>query len=78
MNIKINIVELASELADKDLILSYGNEGGKNRFPNGIVKDVEAEVIEYTDEAQDFFNERYDYWWDFLYNIKINDDENRM
>lgn len=80
MNIKINIVELSSELADRDLILSYGDEGGKNRFPNGIVKFIDEyeDITEYTDEAQDFFNERYDYWWDYLYNIKINDDENRM
>ncbi len=44
---------------------------------NGIVRDIEGdeEMTEYTDEAQDFFNFRYDYWWDFLYNQKIGDDE---
>ena len=78
MNITINIIEVASELADKDLILSYGDEGGKNRFPNGIVKfidDDDEDMTEYTDEAQEFFNRRYDYWWDFLYDQKIGGDE---
>lgn len=77
MNIKINIIEVASDLADRDLITAFGGEGGKNRFPNGIVRDVEAEddMTEYTEEAQDFFNERYDYWWDYLYDQKVGDDE---
>jgi len=78
MNITINILEVASELADKDLIFSYGDEGGKYRFPNGIVREVIEggyEITEYTDEAQDFFNARYDYWWDFLYDQKIGEDE---
>lgn len=77
MNIRINIIEVASELADKDLILSYGDEGGKNRFPNGIVRNIDADedMTEYTDEAQEFFNRRYDYWWDFLYDQNVGDDE---
>ena len=77
MNITINILEVASELADKDLILSYGDVGGKYRFPNGIVRNIDADedMTEYTDEAQDFFNARYDYWWDFLYDLKIGEDE---
>jgi hypothetical protein len=74
MNITINIIEVASELADKDLIIAFGGEGGKNRFPNGIVEDQEG-IDVYTEEAQDFFNERYDYWWDFLYDQKIGADE---
>ena len=77
MNIKINIIEVASDLADRDLITAFGDVGGKNRFPNGIVRDVEGEedITEYTEEAQDFFNERYDYWWDYLYAQKVGDDE---
>ena len=74
MNITINILEVASELADKDLILAYGDDGGKNRFPNGILTDLE-DGTSYTDEAQDFFNQRYDYWWDFLYDQKVGDEE---
>ena len=70
MNITVNILEVASELADKDLILSYGDEGAKYRFPNGILTDLE-DGTSYTDEAQDFFNNRYDYWYDFLWDLKI-------
>jgi hypothetical protein len=70
MNITVNILEVASELADKDLILSYGDEGAKYRFPNGIITDLE-DGTSYTEEAQDFFNNRYDYWYDFLWDLKI-------
>ncbi len=77
MNITINILEVASELADKDLITSFGDEGGKYRFPNGIVRSVDEDddMTEYTEEAQDFFNDRYDYWWDFLHDQKIGESE---
>lgn len=75
MNIKINITEVAIDLAYRDLITAFGDVGGKNRFT--IVRDVEGEedITEYTEEAQDFFNERYDYWWDYLYAQKVGDDE---
>lgn len=74
MNITINIIEVASELADKDLITAFGGEGGKNMFPNGIVEDQDG-IDVYTEEAQEFFNRRYDYWWDFLYDQNVGDDE---
>jgi hypothetical protein len=74
MNITINIIEVASELADKDLITAFGGDGGKNRFPNGIVEDQDG-IDVYTDEAQDFFNYRYDYWFDFLLDQNVGEDE---
>lgn len=69
MEIKINILEVASELADRDLVISYGDEGGKNIFPNGLLRNLEDE-LSYTEEAQDYFNTRYDFWYDFLWNLK--------
>lgn len=69
MDIRINILEVASELADKDLITSYGDVGGNYRFPNGILSDLD-DMTSYTEEAQDYFNERYDYWYDFLWELK--------
>lgn len=72
MDIKINIVEVASELADRDLVISYGDEGGKNIFPNGLLRNLEDE-LSYTEEAQDYFNTRYDFWYDFLWNLKTED-----
>jgi hypothetical protein len=71
MDIKINIVEVASELADRDLVISYGNEGGKNIFPNGLLRNLEDE-LSYTEEAQDYFNARYDFWYDFLWDLKTD------
>jgi hypothetical protein len=77
MNITINILEVASELADKDLITAFGTEADNWRFPNGIVRSVDEDddMTEYTEEAQEFFNRKYDYWWDFLYDQKIGADE---
>lgn len=74
MNIEINVIEVASELADRDLITAFGGEGGRNMFPNGIVEDQDG-IDVYTDEAQDFFNNRYDYWFDFLLDKDISEDE---
>lgn len=75
MNIKINIIEVASDLADRDLVTAFHTEGGSLRFPKGIDVEREEGITEYTEEAQDFFNERYDYWWDYLYDQKVGDDE---
>lgn len=74
MNIKINITKVASDLADRDLITAFGTEADNWRFPNGIVEDQDG-IDVYTEEAQDFFNQRYDYWWDYLYAQKVGDDE---
>jgi hypothetical protein len=72
MDIKIDILEAASELADRDLVIRYGDVGGRSLFPNGILRDLEDE-ISYTEEAQDYFNARYDFWYDFLWNLKTED-----
>ena len=52
-NITINALELASELASKKLEANW-SESIK------IFNDDEADVLTYTDEAQDIFNEYYD------------------
>jgi hypothetical protein len=51
--ITINKIELASELANNELESSWGDS-------IQILKDENAEVLEYTDEAQDIFNDLYD------------------
>lgn len=54
-----NLLELASELADKKL---------RETFDGDI--DVETdEEVRYTEEAQDYFNELYDEYYEFLINI---------
>lgn len=57
MNVIINILELASELAQADLELhmSYG----------AMYKDDGSEMT-YTDEAQDEFNELYDKYYTII------------
>lgn len=74
MDIRINIAEVATELAERDLVTRYGDVGGRNLFPNGILLDLEDETT-YTDEAQDYFNAKYDFWWDFLYDLKVSEFE---
>ena len=57
MNVTINILELASELAQADLELhmKYG----------AMYKD-DGSVMTYTDEAQDEFNELYDKYYTII------------
>lgn len=61
MNVTINIVKLASELADKDL---EGHFGQKRWIEN------DDELI-YTEEAQDLFNEYYDYYFNIIDETKV-------
>ena len=61
MEVTINKIELASNLAHEKLMQHFENLGD-NRFfdfPNGIEVETEDEV-RYTEEAQDLFNEFYD------------------
>lgn len=54
-----NVLELASELADLKLRETF----------NGDI-DIETETeVRYTEEAQDYFNELYDVYYNFLINI---------
>jgi hypothetical protein len=65
MNVKINIVELASELADLDL---------ENNWMDSIkvwVEDENEDLV-YTEEAQDIFNDLYDKYYGLIDRIKID------
>ena len=57
MNVQVNILELASELAQADLELHM-------KF-GAIYKD-DGSVTTYTDEAQDEFNELYDKYYTII------------
>ena len=61
--IKINKLELASELAHNELERDWSESVT-------LWKDEEAEVLEYTEEAQEIFNELYDKYLNFLEEIK--------
>ena len=65
MNVTINILELASELASYDLENSWG-ESIK------IYEDEESECLTYTEEAQDIFDGLYDHYYSLIENYKID------
>ena len=61
-NITINAIELASNLAERDLsyfISMMSEEQYYKKLPNGTYIEDDEEV-KYTEEAQDLFNEFYD------------------
>jgi uncharacterized protein (UPF0335 family) len=60
MTIKINIIEAASELAENEL----------NSFFLGKIYEESEEETNYTEEAQEVFNELYDKYFDLLYNMQ--------
>lgn len=70
MNITIDLVEAASELASLELENLYSNEFEL------YVTDEEDEIIQYTDQAQDIFDELYDKYYTILNELKIKNHEN--
>lgn len=64
MDIKINILEVASELAHLVVIAKFEDNN------NAIYESTTDTITSYTEEAQDLFNEWYDYYYDFLFNLK--------
>lgn len=65
MNITINAIELASELAHEKLIAEW-SESIK------IYQDDTASITNYTEEAQDIFNELYDLYLTKIEECKTN------
>jgi hypothetical protein len=63
MNITINLLELASELAHKRLI-----ENWKESIE--IYQDESAIITNYTEKAQDIFNDYYDMYIDLINSCK--------
>ena len=68
MNIRINILEVASELAYRDLRKNWDYRDGE------IDEDFEDEIL-YTEEAQDKFNDLYDKYYDLLWSLKEGSNE---
>lgn len=62
--IKINILEVASELAHKKV-----EEKLEYRAEN-IYEWVSDEESKYTEQAQDIFDNNYDEFYNFLWNLK--------
>lgn len=62
MNIKINLIEVASELAAAELIENW-------QYSIRIYKKNEIGTT-YTKEAQEIFDKLYDKYFDILYNLQ--------
>lgn len=73
MNIKVNALELASELADlavRTHICDNENlEQGDGEWER--VYKMEDDIIVYTEQAQEIFNHCYDYYYNMLLKFKI-------
>lgn len=63
MNVTVNIIELASELAHKELIEMVGDE-------DKLFEDPEAGITVYHEHAQDKFNDLYDYYYSIIESCK--------
>ena len=61
-NVTVNILELASELAHEKLVDNW-SESIK------IFEDDQATVTNYTDQAQDIFNDYYDHYFELIKSI---------
>ena len=85
MEMMINVVEAASELAEAQI---YGEayQGCVSTIPSNqavseeeigemaesiLYKDIEAEVLEYKPEWQNRFNEFYDYFFEMISNCTV-------
>ena len=70
---KINVIELASNLAHEKLMQYYEDlqQDREMEFPNGIFIESEDETS-YTEEAQDLFNEYYDEYLTLIEECKEN------
>ena len=63
MNIKINITELATKLAHKELSGWYNSKWDFTYEEDGVEK--------YTEKGQGEFNELYDKYWDIIINTIV-------
>lgn len=63
--IKINILEVASELAHREIEKCFYCKA------EDIYERISDEESKYTDKAQGLFNGFYDYYFNFLTDIKI-------
>lgn len=63
MTIKINIIEVASELAANELIENW-------QYSIRIYDEIDETETIYTEEAQEIFDKLYDKYFNFLYNYQ--------
>jgi hypothetical protein len=68
MDIKINLVEIASELANDRTFEELSSE----YMGEVDIYKPDSDVVEYTEYAQKVFDNWYDYYYDFINKYKID------
>ncbi len=68
MDIKINLVEIASELANDRTFEELSSE----YMGEVDIYKSDSDVVEYTEYAQKVFDNWYDYYYDFINKYKID------
>lgn len=63
MIISINAIELATEIAHKELLEKYGADAF---ISDDDIFYTEDGMTKYTEKAQGVFDELYDYWLSFI------------
>jgi hypothetical protein len=66
MNITINLLEAASELAHEVVCAKFEDDD------NAIYESTTDTITSYTEKAQGLFNEWHDHYYELLNNLKIN------
>lgn len=64
MNITINLLEAASELAHEVVCAKFEDDD------NAIYESTTDTITSYTEKAQGLFNEWYDHYYELLNNLK--------
>ena len=64
MDININLLEVASELAHQVVCAKFEDDD------TDIYQSTTDTITSYTEEAQDLFNEWYEYYYDLLFNFR--------
>ena len=62
--VKINIMELTSELAHRNVLKHFDNK------LELVYENPSDSITTYTEEAQDLFNDLYDEFWEMIENSK--------
>ena len=74
MVIKINAIEVASEIAHRELLHEYGGTSYLNE--EEIFVEDENGDSRYTEKAQDVFNDLYDFWLSFILKYETGEEAN--
>lgn len=75
MEVKINLIEVAAELAEiattKEILNLYPEDIKENTEEYNKIYKIENNVRYYTEEAQQIFEKHYDFYFDFIETRKI-------